>query len=372
MKFYGIDLHTDSFTCCITCFDEKSQMITRSKTHKLYNESFDKFKNTLTNNDYIVIEAGINSFWFYDQVKKLVKECYILNANKFRQNTNKTDKIDAHSLSTKLAYFIITGKKDEKTLPVVYVPDPQIRALRGLFTSYRLLRKMNAQCKNRIHSILKQNGIVIKKSDVFTVSFKADLEKLELDEIWKMQIISLYKQQEHTENEIERIKQMIINTGIKLFPKEIELLISITGFSIFTAVAVMSDVVDINRFSSVRRFCAYLRTAPKIKESNKTRKIGNVNKEARTLTCSILTQSVYHFYKAGEHFTEFYERLNKKNKAGVYRMAIIRKMLVCVYYMLKRGKKFRWVMDDLNKRKVREYNQYLKNIDCIYTDKKIA
>ncbi len=162
---------------------------------------------------------------------------------------------------------------------------------------------------------------------------------------------------DNIELETEELKKIIYKLGHELFPKEIELLLSIKGFSPLTAIALMADIVDIDRFPCVKKFCAYLRTAPKVKSSNNTTKIGSTNKFARSLSCSLLSQSVNHFAKSGDHLGSFYERIKVGKKAGVYRMAMIRKILVCAFYMLKRKKQFYWINEKLYKSKLSEFKK---------------
>jgi hypothetical protein len=140
MAFYGIDLHTDSFVAARLSV-ENSAKISGSpiKVTKYYlqDESFQRFKESLTKEDYVIVEACANAFWFYDQIKDLVKECYILDVNKYNANNKKTDKFDARKLSKKLAYYVICGG-DEDDLPLVYVPPKEVRELRALFSTYKL------------------------------------------------------------------------------------------------------------------------------------------------------------------------------------------------------------------------------------------
>lgn len=167
----------------------------------------------------------------------------------------------------------------------------------------------------------------------------------------------LFKQIENIEQETEELKKTIYQLGNQVFKKEIELLLSIKGFSPLTAIALLTDVVDVDRFPCVKKFCAYLRTAPKVKSSNKTTTIGSTNKYSRSLSCSLLAQSVNHFAKSGEPLNAFYERVKTGKKAGVYRMAMIRKILVCAYYMLKRKKQFYWTDDKLYQSKLVEFKK---------------
>jgi transposase len=365
MVFYGIDLHTDSFVAARLAVENNAKIngspikITK---YYLQDESFQRFKESLTKEDYVIVEACANAFWFYDQIKDLVKECYILDVNKFNANNKKTDKFDAKKLSKKLAYYVISGG-DEDDLPLVYVPPKEVRELRALFSTYKLNKKTIAQFKNRIHSIFTENGMNILKKQIVNPEYRAQLLSMLPNGFWQLQLKTLFAQLDTIEDETEKIKQMIHELGYRLFQKEIKLLVSIKGFSPFTAIALMSDVVDINRFPSVKKFCAYLRTAPRVKSSNDKTVIGPTNRYSRSLTCTLMSQSVEHFATAGEHLTTFYARVKQGKRAGVYRMAMIRKTLVCAYYMLKRNQLFKWVDNDLYQEKLRE----LKKIGCNMT-----
>lgn len=372
MAFYGVDLHTDSFVtarlAAEDCANINSSPIKVTK-HYLLDESFQKFKESLTEEDYVIVEACANAFWFYDQIKELVKGCYVLDVNKYTANTNKTDKLDAKKLTKKLAYYVLTNG-DSDDLPLVYIPPKEVRELRALFSTYQLDKKTITQFKNRIHSIFAENGIDIPKKQLNPEN-RSKLLNIPISDVWKLQLKTLFTQLEAIEEETEKIKQMIYELGYRFFRQEIELLVSIKGFSPLTAIALMSDVVDIKRFSSVKKFCAYLRTAPRVKSSNDKTVIGST-RHSRSLTCTLMSQSVEHFAVAGEHLSNFYARVKKGKKAGVYRMALIRKVLVCAYYMLKRNKSFKWVDDALYREKLRELKKIGDNKTSAKKPKKAA
>lgn len=142
--------------------------------------------------------------------------------------------------------------------------------------------------------------------------------------------------------EVDTISELISGIGKKYYQEEIERLMTIPGFSFLSALALIADIAEIDRFPNVKKFCSYLRTAPKITESNNTTHLGKVNKCSRSLTVTFLTQSVQHFRNSSLYFGEFYDRLKSGKSYGKTRMALIRKILVSAYYMLKRKENFKW------------------------------
>jgi transposase len=357
MVFHGIDLHSDSFIdVSFSVETGPEQGVIRTTKCYLDENSLQCFKSTLSKEDYVIVEACTNAFWFKDQIDDYVQKCFVLDVNKYKANNKKTDKIDAKRLVKRLAFYVL-AHGDQEDLPTVFVPPIEVRELRALFSTYQLNKKTMTQFKNRIHSILKQNGIVIPRKDLSQPQKQARILQMSLSQTWKIQITTLLKQIEMVDQETEVLKQAIYEMGNRLFKEEIELLLSIKGFSPLTAIALMSDVVDIDRFPCAKKFCAYLRTAPKVKSSNNTTKIGSTNKNSRSLSCTLLSQSVEHFAKSGDYLGSFYERMKVGKKAGVYRMAMIRKVLVCAYYMLKRKKTFYWVDNKSYKIKLRIFKK---------------
>lgn len=360
MNLLGIDLHSNRFTVSAIMFTD-SGIERETNTYGLEGKSFDRFLYSLSKEDIILIENTFNAFWFYDQVVGRVDECLVYDTNVARREGNKTDKIDARTLAKKLSYYMVVGRRKED-LPTVYIPDVEIRELRGLFTTYQLYKKMKVQQKNRIHSILKQNGICLERKAIGRSDFESRIDGFEVSEIWKLQIRSLLSALKSAEAEQQEMKNQIYLCGYRLFKEEIELLISIRGVSAFTAIALMSDVVDVDRFPSARKFCSYLRTAPKVKASNQSTQIGHINRQSRPLTCTLLTQSVLHLSQAGEHMGEFYHRLRMYKSAGKSRIALIRKILVSAYHMLKRRQIFYWADDELYSRKLKEFYSEMEKI----------
>jgi len=347
MSLIGIDLHTDSFFAVRTRVTTRGRMRTEKK-YELHGQSWEMFTRTLTKEDYVLIEATTNSFWFRERVLPFVRECFILNMHQVEFSGNKTDKIDARRLLDLLSFYVHV--KGIAELPAVYVPRPEVQRLRSLLATYRLNKRIITQIKNRIHSLFKQSGIVTTRGRLFTKAGWKEATSKASREL-RIHLAVLCRQLGEAKTAAEDVRDLIVELGLKTFSKQVELLLSIPGFGVFTALVLLADVDNVDRFDSAKKFCKYLRTAPRIKESNNTKHLGPVGRQSRSMTCTILTQSVAHFKQAGPHFTSFYERIQVGKSPGTSRIALIRKMLVSAYFMLKRGKQFRWIDQELYERK---------------------
>ena len=358
MNYIGIDLHSDRFTCCYLHPDGSQQL----HTFDLSESDLRQFFATLQKKDFVAVEVSTNTFSFTDLLEDKVQEVYIINPLQFsiiHNTSKKTDKIDATKIAKFLKYFVET--KDEELFPLVYKPTKTIRQLRSLFTTYKNYKKEIVSTKNRIHSILKGNLKVYPRSQVFLKRNKAEILNLDLAESYKAEIQSLFRILDFIVDEQKQIVNKIIEIG-DVYKQQIDLLMSIRGVSAFIAIAIISDFADITRFKNTRHFASYLRAAPKVDSSNQTTHIGHTNKKGRKLAVSLLTQSIIHFRRENSYIAKFYNRKIQGKSAGKVRMAVIRKMLTLIFYMLKEGKENPYKSEESFIRKKYEYELKLKKI----------
>lgn len=80
--------------------------------------------------------------------------------------------------------------------------------------------------------------------------------------------------------------------------------------------------------------------------------MGHINRSSRSLTLSIITQSVTHFRNSSRYFGDFYSRMISGKSYGKARVALIRNILVSAYYMLKRDEGLKWSDKSNMQRKV--------------------
>jgi transposase len=257
MRFLGVDIHYDSFV--VATMDEAGEFTLA--TIKLEDKiTYWKFKNGLTKDDYVAIEASTNSFWFYDEVQPLVNCCYVINPGKFKDiggANKKTDKIDAKKIANKLRYKIMNGA-DEDEFPTVFVPSKEIREIRSLFTTYELYGKNKVMTKNRIYSLFVQTtGRDISKDvDLYAKSIREGLLNIIKSEIIRASVKTLYDSLDFIEKQMGDIKEQILKAGF-IFKDEIDKLVDIKGISVFTAIGIMVDIADIKRFSNSKKLTLF-------------------------------------------------------------------------------------------------------------------
>jgi transposase len=185
------------------------------------------------------------------------------------------------------------------------------------------------------------------------------LEPIDLDEEYKIQVEVLFDILSKIQEKKAEIKKQILLTG-EPFIKNIDILVSISGISVFGALAAISDYGTVERFQNAEQFCKYLRSTPKTEKSNRKTKNGKTQKSGRKQTIEILLQSIGHFKKESPFINESYWRLRKGKGACKARTAVVRKILTAMFYMLRDRKYYRYMNKPLHDKKMRDYRRFLE------------
>jgi len=365
MKYVGIDLHTNRFTCCYLSDNSKEK---QTETFDLNSSGLNSFYSTIDNNTYILIEATINTFSFVALFKDLVKEVIVANTYQLKSIGicgKKTDKIDAAKLAEKLKVQVVSGVQQ---IVSVVIPPKEIRDLRALFTTYRTLRKETVRTKNRIHSLLKENLYPFTKEFIFGKKTRKEIRKISTDYLLSFQINLLMDTLEQLEETFERLVNEILKAGAQFIP-HIDILTSMTGISVITALAIIADVIDASRFRNSKHFASYLRSAPRVESSNEKTIIKSTTKAGRKLSITLLSQSLNHFRDNNKTLTRFYERASVYKKKGIVRMALCRRVLTQIYQMLKKKEYHYFRNSVLHEKKMSEYIKFLNKEKIIISQK---
>ena len=359
--FYGVDLHKETIMVAGMGSDGS-----KVKTERilLKNHGLRCFLERLGPDDYVAVESTSGAFHFYDEVKKLVKECFVINTWEFdaiTKSTMKTDKRDARKLAAYLHYMVTTNQ--QKHIPSIYVPVQTVRELRSLFSSYNLMQKELVMTKNRARALVVEHGLegILPEGKLSAKSLNEIVEAHHFPLFIQTQLECFANILMTLEASIKQIEKAILSIG-RFFQKEIEILTSIRGVSVFIAIAIMSDIADISRFSSAKNLCSYLRTAPKISASDKSVKVGHINRRSRSLTLGLLMQVINHFRDGSKNLNEFYDDKKAARGAGKARIAVARKMVTVMCAMLK-NKEYYWFREEAkHSEKLAKYYRFLKKI----------
>jgi len=352
--FVGVDLHTNRLTAFYITPSDRYSM-----TFEL--EELEKFIETLGEDTFVSVEASCNTFKFCDQIKGKARAVIVANPYKLRlisMVNKKTDKVDAEKLAMFLKNHVLGG---EELIEPVFVPDQSIRNLRSLFVTYKNIQGQVVMTKNRIHALLKQNMILIKTSDMTSKIGRVRIKQRCADNSdIRFQIELLFDTLDFHEKAKATLADQIYRSA-KPYRKEIDILTSLPGISVFTACALISDIADITRFKSAKKLASYLRSAPGVDSSNEVTKIKKTSKFGRRLSIELLIQAVTHFKTAHPNLASWHtQMIERKKSPGKVRIGICRKVICQIFHMLKDGAYHFHRNERLHREKMAAYDRLIE------------
>lgn len=324
MHYVGADLHKEQ-TWFFVMDHNGTKIISKSIANRP--ELLQEFFQTLPKPFSLAVEATYNWYFFVDIAERFSQNVYLANSfelKAFAKRHKKTDKIDARLIADVLR---------KGFLPTVFIPSPQIRELKETL-KYRV-----NLVRDRSRNIFRLKNTLDKIGKDSTGNFTTEkqLKAIQVDSLpehyryitngYIERIITLSK----------RIYSMKTYLRNELFDdQEIKNLITIDGLDYFSAAIVKSEIVDINRFRSFNRLCAFSGLAPRVSQSgNKTAYHGTLLSNRRKLLQWILLETVFHFIKASPERKMRYEKLKCHKGSNTAKIIFARQMLKVIYHVMK-------------------------------------
>lgn len=329
MHYYvGCDLHKEKTWFYVIDISGK-RVISKSISNSI--DELHSFFKEIPKPFILAVEATYNWYFFIDIAEKHAEKVYLANSYElkaFAKRHKKTDKIDAHLIADVLR---------KGYLPIVTIPDKRTRMLRELL-KYRL-----RIAQDRSRNIFRLKNLLDKLGEDSTGDFTTYKG---LREIPTEHLLENY--QDVIKGYIERIiylakqlydsKKLIKEEALK--DSDVRNLMTIPGVDSFSAMLIKTEIIDINRFCSFNRLCAYAGLAPKISQSANKLLHGPLNTNRRKDLQWILLEIVYHFIKAIPKYKRKHEKLARRKGYNTAKVILARDMLKIIYHILKEKRPF--------------------------------
>ncbi len=344
--YCGLDLHK-RFSY-IVLKDSGGRQLIKGRVNNNENELkcfFAPFK------DYrikVAIEATSNYYWMFEALDTMgmdVKLSHPLKTKMIAESKIKSDKIDANILSDLLRTDF---------LPTSYIPNQKIRALREILRHRIRLVSMRTQLKNRLRDILTKSNYQDSYTDITGIKAREFIGQLSLLPVFKIQCDDILDQIDFINKKIEKVNR-IIKTYSQEFP-EIERLTAIRGIGIFSALVLLAEIGDINRFPSPKKLVRYAGLCPGLHQSGETYYHRPITNEGDRYLRWILAEAAQHAVRHHGPLKDFYLFLSKTKGKQKAIVAVARKMLTGIYFVLKDNKPFAPV-------RINKYTNRIANLD---------
>jgi transposase len=193
--------------------------------------------------------------------------------------------------------------------------------------------------KNKIHAVLTKNGIDCTFSDVLGKSSQLWLKSLAVRACYRQEIDGYLRIAEALGISIAEITTKI-KAEVAESPQA-QLLMSIPGISYYSALLVLSEIGEIERFPDAKRLCSYAGLVPSIYSSGSKTYHGRITKQGSRWLRWILVEASTHAANGDANIQKLYRRVSRRRGRSTARVAVARKILTIIYAMLKRNEPFK-------------------------------
>lgn len=291
--YVGFDVHLRSWK--VTILTEKVAVKTFSQDPKpelLYQYLMRNFPGGIYHSAY---EAGFCGYWIHNKLISLGINSIVVNPGDIpTTNKERVQKEDLRD-SRKIARFLRSGE-----LKAIYVPGLRTLEDRGLLRARATMIKDLTRFKNRIKSFLYFHGIdypesFSKSQSHWSQRFMTWLESIELtEESGKITLSSFILQSKNLRETVLNLTRQIQKLSqTETYQNSVNLLRSIPGIGILTAMTILTEVENILRFDNFDKLCSYVGLVPSTNSSGEQEKIGDVTSRGHSVLRNAIIESAW-------------------------------------------------------------------------------
>lgn len=290
-----------------------------------------------------VYEAGFSGFWIHDELKASGIESIVINpadvptTNKERDR--KTDKVDSLKLSRSLRNGELDG---------IYIHNKNNYEDRSLIRSRESLVKDQTRIKNRIKGLMKFFGIEISEEQVKTHWSRKFIEELENTEIidegakisLTMYLEQLKSQRKIISTAIREIRKLSLSDKYK---ESVKYLVSIPGISILSAMIILTEIGDINRFNKLDKFLSYIGLIPSEHSSGEKENRRYMTRRGNSLLRKTIVESSWTAVRKDPGLLMSFNKICKRHTKSRAIITIARKYAARIMHVLKQREEYKFL-----------------------------
>lgn len=332
MYYIGMDLHKMTTTFCAKTKDGK--LIDSSKVITNPFEISKYLRRFLDEKISLVLEPVSQWYFYADLIQRLGVELHLANPLRVKAIAEariKTDKIDASVLCDLLRANL---------LPEAYFSPVKVRSFKEM-TRYRAsLINLRTQVKNKIHAIVSKNGLLFQATRLFGKAGRNWLKSLRLPFYFQSSLDRYLGLVEYLDHLVENADQEIEQTVTD--DPQAKLLTTIPGISYVSALTIVSEIGEIERFPSAKKLMGYAGLVPSTYSSGETTRHGHITKQGsrwlRWTMVEVAHRQILCKKKIG--FAWYYLKMRQRKGSGTAAVATARKMLAVIFRLLKDKRPF--------------------------------
>jgi transposase len=280
-------------------------------------------------------EAGYFGFWIHEALNKQGVECSVIHPadvpTKDKERRHRNDHVDARKLAHNLR---------SKQLTPLYVPARSAQEDRSLVRMRTQMVKKQTRCKNQIKALLSFYGIVIPDelaSTHWSGRFIDWLESVDMQEnSGKQALQALLTELRNLRQLIAQLTQQIRNLAQQEpYTTQVSYLRSVPGIGPLTAMILLTEIIDINRFRNLDHLASYVGLIPGEDSSGEREKTTGISYRRNGHLRALLVECSWVAVRKDPALMMSFGELSKRMHKNQAIVRIARKLLNRIRYVLK-------------------------------------
>jgi transposase len=323
----GIDLHKKSIVTCV--LDDQLKVVARRTFACVAVDDIRAFFEGL-GPFRAVVEATAGYEWLVALIEPLAEAVLLAHPGKLRviaESVKKTDRLDAQVL----AEFLARGM-----IPEAHRPSPRQREHRALVRHRRYLQGRITAAKCKVRRIL--SDVNADRKDLFTTEGLAHIAAAPLSDAARFVVDQLLAELGALRGQLKDLTARLKAFAAAAPVAEAEaraVLATIPGVGPVTVDVVVSELGDVDRFSSAKKACAYAGLVPMIRESGGKSKELPITKRGSGLLRRALVEASWRLVRHSRRWRSVYEGIKKRRGGKKAIVAVARRLLGVMVAMLR-------------------------------------
>jgi transposase len=200
------------------------------------------------------------------------------------------------------------------------------------------LVRIGTQLKNRVRALLARRNVQLVGRSLMARRTRLELAAVVLDAVARREVTHCLALLDALAGHIGELDAEIRRRASD--DPQAALLMTVPGIGYYLALLIMAEVGEVDRFISARKLASYAGLVPTTRSSGGHTYHGRITKQGSSWLRWAMIEGAMQVARRPGPLRRFYERHRRRKGAKVARVALARKLLTQIYWMLRNGEPY--------------------------------
>ena len=232
-------------------------------------------------------------------------------------------------------------------VPEVWVPPVEVCELRALISYRWRLVKTATAIQNRMHSLLDRHNIQAPEGKIDTGKNRAWWEQVQLSALERLRLDQELKMLRLVREHIVEVEAELgrLSTSER-WGKQATHIMQLPGVGIVVTMTILSAIGEIQRFPTAKKLVGYAGFGAGVDDSGQKHREKGITKAGRKELRWALVEAAWQAIRSNARLRSEYDQLCKRKLPNQAIVAIARKLLVTLWYLLSRQEAYDHFTDE--------------------------